>query len=142
MIILVRVGTPHWLFFENWMQRCMTDSNHTHKFIIAYYYFIKTDKSLVHISQLDLDQFTKIINMFRVGTPQPILSKNWTQWCMTGLNLTPHFKYSTILCCKNINIIILDRPTRNRSVHENYQHVQVCNPTIIFRIFYRKSKYG
>ena len=69
--------------------------------------------------------------MFRVGTPLPFLFRNWTQWCMTVLNLTPHFKYITTLCCHNSYIIILDRPTRNRSVHKNDQHVQGWNPTII-----------
>ena len=54
---------------------CMIDSNHTPKFIIAYYSVFKTDISLVHITQLDLDQFTKMINMFRVGNPQPFIFK-------------------------------------------------------------------
>ena len=67
---------PTSIFFQNWMQWWMTDSNHTSKFIIAYYYVVKTDKYLVHIAQLDLEQFMKIIDMFRVGTPQPFLFKN------------------------------------------------------------------
>ena len=32
---------------------------------------------------------------------------------------------------QNSDIIILDRPTRNTYVYENYQHVQSWNPTII-----------
>ena len=136
MIILVSVGTPHRFFFENWMHGCMIDSNNTPKFRIAYYYVVKTDKSETHIAQIDLNQFIKIINMLRVGTPQPFIFKNWTQWCMTGLNLIPHFKYSTIICCQNSDIIILDRKTRNRSVHKNVQHVQGWNPTIIFFEFF------
>ena len=72
-----------------------------------------------------------MINILRVGTPQPFLFKKITQWCMTGLNLTPHSKCSTILCCQNSYIIILYRPTRNRSVQKNDQHVQGWNPTRI-----------
>ena len=126
-------GTPHTVF-EDWMQSRMTDSKHTPKFIIVYYYIVIIDKYLVHKAQLYLYQFTKRINMFRFGTPQPFIFKNWTQWCMAGFNLTPHFKYSTIQCCQNIDIIILDRPTINRSVHEKDQHVKDWNPTIIFSI--------
>ena len=114
------------------MQSRMTDSKHTPKFIIVYYYIVIIDKYLVHKAQLYLYQFTKRINMFRVGTPQPFIFKNWTQLCMIGLNLTPHFKYNTILCCKNSNINILDRPTKNISVHINDQNVQSWNPPIIF----------
>ena len=51
---------------------------------------------------------------------------------MTGLNLTPHFKYSTIPCYQNSDILTLYIPTINISVHENDQHVQGWNPTIIF----------
>ena len=106
LITMVRFGTPHQFLFENWMQWCMKDSNHTPKFIISYYSVVKKNKYLVHIAQIDIDQFTKIINMFSVATPQPFLFKNWTQWCIECLNLTPHFKYITILCCQNIDIII------------------------------------
>ena len=130
MIILVRVGTPHQCF-ENWMQWCMIDSNSTPQFIIAHYSFVRKKTSLVYIAQLYIYQLKKIINMFRVGTTQPFLFKNWTQWCMTGLNLTPHFKYSTILCCQNRDIFIIYIPTRNRPVHKNDQHVQGWNPTTI-----------
>ena len=97
MIIPVSIGTLHWFVFVNWIQWCMTDSNPTPKYIIAHYSVVEVDKYLVHITQLDLDQFTKMINMFRVGTPQPFIFKIWTQWCMTGLKLTPHFKYITII---------------------------------------------
>ena len=69
--------------------------------------------------------------------PTTIYFQNWKQWCMTVLNLTPHFKCSTILCCQNSDIIILDRPTRNRSVQKNDQHVQGWNPTI-FSFFFSK----
>ena len=44
MIILVRVETPHPIFFENLMQWYTTDSNYTPKFRIEYYYVVKTDK--------------------------------------------------------------------------------------------------
>ena len=43
---------------------------------------------------------------------------------MTGLDLKPQFKYSTIICCKDSNIIILDTPIINISVHENDQRVK------------------
>ena len=76
MIILVRVGTPHQFVFGNLMQWYMTDSNRTPKFIIAYFYVVKTDTYLVYIAQLNIYQFTKMINMFRVGTPQPFIFKN------------------------------------------------------------------
>ena len=98
-IILVRFGTPHRSFFENWMQWCMTHSKPTPQLILAHYSVFKIDKSLLYRGQLDLNQFMKMINMFRVGTPQQFLFKNWAQWCMTRLNLTPNFKYSTILFC-------------------------------------------
>ena len=122
----------------------LTDPNHSPQFIISHYSVFKTNKYFVYIAQLDLDQFTKMINMFRVGTPQPFIFKNWIQWCITGLNLTPHFKFITILCCQNSDIIILDRPTRNISVHENYQHVQGWNTTIIFLriVFFKNQKNG
>ena len=131
---------PRIIFLKYWMQWLMTDSKHTPKFIIVYYYVVIIDKSLVHIAQLDLYQSTKRINMFRVGTPQPFIFKNWTQWCMAGLNLTPHFKYSTIQYLKNSDIIILDRPTRNRSFHQKDQHVKGWNPTIILKIFFENKK--
>ena len=73
-----------------------------------------------------------MINMFKVGTPQPFLFKNRTQWCITGSNLTPHFKYSTILSCQKRDIVIIYRPTRAISVHENDQHFQGWNSTTIF----------
>ena len=38
---------------------------------IAQFYVVKSDTSLVYIDKLDLDQFMKIINMFRVGIPPP-----------------------------------------------------------------------
>ena len=132
MIILFRVGTPHQIYFENWMQWCMADSNHTPQLIIAHNYVVKKEAYLVYIAQLEVDQFTKIINMFSVGTPQPFIFKNWTQRCMTGLNFTPHLQYSTILCCQNRDIFIMDRPTRHELLHKNYQHVQGWNPTTIF----------
>ena len=50
-----------------------------------------------------------------------------TQWCITGLNFTLHFKYIIILCCQNRYVFIVDTPTRDRSVHENYQHVKGWN---------------
>ena len=75
-IIMVRVGTPHQFVFGNLMQWYMTDSNRTPKFIIAYFYVVKTDTYLVYIAQLNIYQFTKMFNMFRVGTPQPFLFKN------------------------------------------------------------------
>ena len=110
----------------------MTYPNNTPQFITSNYSVVKTNKYLVYKAQLDLDQFTKMINIFRIGTLKPFLFKNRTQWCMAGLNITPNFKNSTILCYQNIDIIILDIPTRSISVNENDQHVQGWNPTIIF----------
>ena len=48
---------------------------------------------------------------------------------MIDLNLSPRFKNSTTLCCKVIEIFFMYRPTRYKSVHDNYQHVQGCIPT-------------
>ena len=48
---------------------------------------------------------------------------------MTYMNLTPKFKYSTLLCCQFEDIFIIYRPTRDISVNENHQHVQGWNPT-------------
>ena len=56
---------------------------------------------------------------------------------MIGLKFTPHFNCSTILCCQNRDIFIINIPTRYRSVHENDQHVQGWNTTSIF--FNRKN---
>ena len=116
----------------NWIQWCMTDSNHAPQLIIAHSSVVKTEAYLVYIAQLEIDHITKIINMFRVGIPQPFIFKNLTQQCMTGLNFTPHFIYSTIIFFQNRDIFIIDRPTRNELLHENYQHVQGWNPTTIF----------
>ena len=58
------------------MQWCMTEPNHTPKFIIVHYSVVKTDQYLVYIAQLDLYQFTKKINIFRVGTPNSFILKN------------------------------------------------------------------
>ena len=57
------------------MQWCMKEPNHTPNFIIAHYSVVKTDKYLVYIAQLDLYQFTKMINTFMVGTLIPLLFK-------------------------------------------------------------------
>ena len=122
----------HINFFENWTQWCITDFNPTPYFKIAHWSSVKTETSWIYISQLDLDQLTKIINMLRVGTPQTFIFKNWTQWCITGLKFTPHFKYSTILCCQNRDMFIIDIPNRDRSFHENNQHFQGWNTTTIF----------
>ena len=51
---------------------------------------------------------------------------------MPGLNLTPHFKYSTILCSQNRDNFIINIPTRNGIVHKNDRHVQGWNPTTIY----------
>ena len=51
----------------------MKDSNHTPKFTIAYYSVFKSDKYLVNIAEIDLYQFTEMINIFRVGTPQQFI---------------------------------------------------------------------
>ena len=54
----------------------MTEPNHTPKFTIAHYTVVKTDQYLVYIAQLDLHQFTKMINIFRVEAPNPSIFKN------------------------------------------------------------------
>ena len=51
---------------------------------------------------------------------------------MTDSELTPHFKYGTILCFQNKDIFSIDRPTRYRSVYKNDQHVQGWNPATNF----------
>ena len=53
----------------------MTEPNHTPEFIIEHYSFDKTYQYLVYIAQLDIHQFTKMINIFRVGTPNPFIFK-------------------------------------------------------------------
>ena len=53
-----------------------------------------TDTFKVYIYKLHLDQFAKMIIVFRVGTPYPILFENLTQQCM------------------------VDIPTRSRLVHD------------------------
>ena len=132
MIILFRVGTHVNFFLENWALWCMTDSNLKPHFKISNSYVVQIETYLVYIKQLNIYQLTKMINMFRVVNLQPFIFKNWTQWCMTGLKLTPHFKYSTILCCQYRDIFGIDIPTRAISVHKNDQHVQSWNPTTIF----------
>ena len=58
----------------------MTKLKHISKVIIAHYSVVKTYQYLVYIAQLDLYKFTKMINIFRVETPNPSISKTWTQW--------------------------------------------------------------
>ena len=48
---------------------------------------------------------------------------------MADLNLSPKFKYSTLLCCKVRDIFSIYIPNRARSVHENHQRLQGWNPT-------------
>ena len=119
MIILFRVVTLDQLFFENWTQWWMADLNCTPK--LKYFMLLCCkiwDIFSIYNPSRKLDEFTKMINMFRVGTPQIFLLKNWSQWCMAGLNFTPHFKYSTIICCQNRYIFIIYRPTRDISVQK------------------------
>ena len=59
---------------------------------------------------------------------------------MPDLNLAPHLKYSTILCCQNRDIFGIDRQTRYIPVHKSDQHVQGWNPTNIFSIFAKVQK--
>ena len=42
---------------------------------IAQYYVVKTETYLLWIDQLDMNYFTKIINMFRVGIQPPFFWK-------------------------------------------------------------------
>ena len=131
MIILVRVGTPHLFFHKS--NTMVHDRLKPYTTVQnSHYSFVKTETSLSYIEHIDLDRFMKMINMFRVGTPQPFLLKNWTQWCMTGLNLIPHFKDNIIIRSHNRDILIIYRQTRSSSVHENYQHVPGWNPTTIY----------
>ena len=53
----------------------MTETNHVPKFIIENYSDVKIEKALLYIAQLYLYQFTKTINIFRVGTPNPFIFK-------------------------------------------------------------------
>ena len=48
--------------------------------------------------------------------------------CMPDLNLTPRFKYITLLCCQLREILRIHIHTI--LFHENYQPVQGWNPTI------------
>ena len=48
---------------------------------------------------------------------------------MEDLNLTPKFKYRTLICCQVRNIFSLYGPTGAISVHGNHQHSQGWNPT-------------
>ena len=54
----------------------MIDLNLSPKFKMAHSSVTKSDKSLVYIEQLKIFKFTKMINMFRAGTPQPFFFKN------------------------------------------------------------------
>ena len=74
----------------------------------------------------------KMINMFRFGTPQPFFFKNWTQWCMPDLNLTPYLKYSTILCCQNRDIFSMDIPTIANQFKKMINVFRVRIPSPIF----------
>ena len=51
---------------------------------------------------------------------------------MTDLNLTPRFKYITLICCQVRDIFSIYISTGAISVHENYQHVEGWNPTTLF----------
>ena len=42
---------------------------------MAHSYVVITERYLVYIEQLKIDQFTKMINMFRIGNQPPIFSK-------------------------------------------------------------------
>ena len=77
----------------------MTDLNLALQLKKKDYNVVKKNTSQVFIEQLKLAQFTNIINMFRVGTPEPIF---------------PEIEHN-------------GRPTRARSVNENDQHVQGWN---------------
>ena len=79
------------------MQWCMIDSDAAPQFITANLSVVRTETYLLYIEQLYMDQFIKMVNMFRVETPQPFFFKNYPQWSITGLDLIPHFKYSTTL---------------------------------------------
>ena len=54
----------------------MKEPNYISKVIIAHYSVVKTDQSLVYRAQVDLYQFTKITNIFRVGTLNHLFKKN------------------------------------------------------------------
>ena len=72
--------------------------------------------------------------------PQTIFFENCNEWCMTDLDFTPQFKYRTLICCQNIIIFIIYRPTRAISFHENDQHDKVWNPTTNFSKTTKKEK--
>ena len=53
----------------------MTDLNLAPQFKYSTLLYCKIEESLVHIEKLEIYQFTEMINMFRVGTPQPFFEK-------------------------------------------------------------------
>ena len=72
MIILFRVRTQNRFSFVNWTQWYMLDLNLSPKLKMAHFYDTKIETSLAYKEQLKLDQFTKMINIFRFGIQPPI----------------------------------------------------------------------
>ena len=97
---------PHDDFSEIEHNGALQTRNLHHSSNVACSSVVKSETFLVYLEQLELDQLTKMITMFRSGTPQPWFFGNWTEWCMTDLNLTPHFKYTIILCCRHRDILV------------------------------------
>ena len=63
-----------------------------------------------------------------------------TYCCMPDLNLTPKFKYSTLLCFNLIEILNIYRPTI--SFHDNHQTFQGWNPTTTIKITILKMRFN
>ena len=59
---------------------------------------------------------------------------------MIELQLTPHFKYSMIICCQIRKVFSIYIPTRARLVHKNDQHVQGWDPTTNFSVIAKIQK--
>ena len=63
---------------------------------------------------------------------------------MTEFNLTPKFKYSTLLCCQVKDSFNIHRQNRAKTIHENHQHVKGWYPTTRkkneYNIVFRKPK--
>ena len=112
MIIFFRFGAPHFKN-RNWTQVCMAYYKLTPKFKYTMLLYCQTwDIFSIYIPTRELDQFVKMVILFRVETPYPFFFKNRTQWCMTDFNLTPNFKYSMLICCWIGNIFSICIPTR------------------------------
>ena len=75
MIIMFRVGTPQLFLLKIEYNGAWMTWNLHNRSNISRSSVVINETSLVYIYQLELDRFTKMINMVRVGIPPPTFSK-------------------------------------------------------------------